>query len=534
MKQSLITLAALFLFSAALPGFTACGSDEDGPLPDPTSEPGKGRCLVVYFSLTGNTRAVATEIHGRMGGTLVEVVPAESYPSDYEATLTKTQEEIRAIDEQDLYPGIETALNDMDDYDVMIICTPLWHARMATPVQAFLHNHASMLEGKKVALAVTSSSTEIASVVSDARRLCGSDALVGDALWVMNSQTGQISGMVARWLETLDWTDDQPEQPEDNAPATVEAVDLGLSVQWASHNLGATAAEGFGGYYGWADPMGESITSHVYDELGNWLPGLYGGPDPLPSIVGTEYDIVRAKWGGTWRLPTYEEMKELESCPSEWITINGVSGLRFTGPNGNRLFFPAAGSRLDETISYEGTVGYYWTGSLSTDPQHRMERAYRLYMGQDRTNTNPAYRYHGQSIRPVSDAGPIREEPDRIRVIIGEQELTATLEANATSQAFASLLPLRITMKELNGNEKYHYLSDALPASPTEIGTIHAGDVMLYGNDCIVLFYKTFTTSYRYTRIGRLEDTSNLESIVGRGNIAVFMTEARSAHTTRR
>ena len=83
-----------------------------------------------------------------------------------------------------------------------------------------------------------------------------------------------------------------------------------------------------------------------------------------------------------------------------------------------------------------------------------------------------------------------------INIIIGSKTFTATLADSETGEAFAALLPLSVTMNELNGNEKYHYLSSSLPTAAYQPGTIHAGDLMLYGNNCVVLFYKTFNTSY--------------------------------------
>jgi hypothetical protein len=73
----------------------------------------------------------------------------------------------------------------------------------------------------------------------------------------------------------------------------------------------------------------------------------------------------------------------------------------------------------------------------------------------------------------------------------------------------------------LNGNEKYYYLKGNLPAKATRIGKIQAGDLMLYGDNCLVLFYKTFTTPYTYTRIGRITDISELSAAVGNDNITV-------------
>ena len=83
------------------------------------------------------------------------------------------------------------------------------------------------------------------------------------------------------------------------------------------------------------------------------------------------------------------------------------------------------------------------------------------------------------------------------------------------------MLPLTLQMNELNGNEKYHYLSTSLPANASCPGTIHAGDILLYGSSCLVVFYKTFSTSYSYTRIGRIDNADNLANTLGSGNVSV-------------
>ena len=108
-----------------------------------------------------------------------------------------------------------------------------------------------------------------------------------------------------------------------------------------------------------------------------------------------------------------------------------------------------------------------------------------------------------------------------INIIVGSKTFTATLADTETGEAFAALLPLSVTMNELNGNEKYHYLSSSLPTAAYQPGTIHAGDLMLYGNNCVVLFYETFNTSYSYTRIGAIDDPSGLASALGSGNVSV-------------
>jgi len=109
----------------------------------------------------------------------------------------------------------------------------------------------------------------------------------------------------------------------------------------------------------------------------------------------------------------------------------------------------------------------------------------------------------------------------KMRVVVGDKSFTATLADNATGEAFADQLPLTLDMNELNGNEKYYYLNGTLPNSPVNPGTIHAGDIMLYGSSCVVLFYKTFETSYSYTRIGSIDDPTGLAEAVGSGQVTV-------------
>lgn len=108
---------------------------------------------------------------------------------------------------------------------------------------------------------------------------------------------------------------------------------------------------------------------------------------------------------------------------------------------------------------------------------------------------------------------------------IGNATFTASLYDSPTAQTFRNLLPLSIEMNELNGNEKFYYLSADLPADAAYIGTIRAGDIMLYGDNCLVLFYETFTTSYRYTPIGHIDEVSGLREAVGSGSVEVRFAE---------
>lgn len=108
-----------------------------------------------------------------------------------------------------------------------------------------------------------------------------------------------------------------------------------------------------------------------------------------------------------------------------------------------------------------------------------------------------------------------------IVIRIGETAFRATLADNETAKAFNALLPRTFSMSELNGNEKYGSLPQSLPTAASNPGTIRNGDIMLYGASTLVLFYKTFSTSYIYTQIGTLDAPSGLEDVLGNGSVSI-------------
>ena len=108
-----------------------------------------------------------------------------------------------------------------------------------------------------------------------------------------------------------------------------------------------------------------------------------------------------------------------------------------------------------------------------------------------------------------------------IRITIGDKTFSATLENTPAAAEFAKMLTLTLRMNELNGNEKYIGLSEKLPADPSCPGKIRSGDLMLYGRSTLVLFYESFQTSYRYTRIGKISDANGLKEAVGDREVTV-------------
>lgn len=109
----------------------------------------------------------------------------------------------------------------------------------------------------------------------------------------------------------------------------------------------------------------------------------------------------------------------------------------------------------------------------------------------------------------------------KLNIKIGDKNFTATLEDNATTREFINKLPLTINMSELHGNEKYYYFDESLPTNNERIRNINTGDLMLYGSDCLVIFYDSFSTSYSYTRLGHIDNPQGLSEAVGSGNLTV-------------
>lgn len=279
------------------------------------------RCLVLYYTYSGVTQTLAEAISNDCNGTLLEVVDHGNYPRpESSTTYTYANNERTQID-AGVWPEINTSVEKFDDYDAVIICTPLWNGKMANPMLAFLHNHADKLASKQVALAVTSWSSGITNVVTDAHNQLPDAIFVGDPLHINYNNRSNISAMASAWVGTLEF--------------------------------------------------------------------------------------------------------EVE---------------------------------------------------------------------------NPLV---------------------KMRVIVGDKTFTATLADNATAESFSTLLPLTLNMIELNGNEKYNYMSSTLPTNASCPGTIQTGDIMLYGSSCVVLFYKTFTTSYSYTRIGAVDDPEGLAEALGTSNVTV-------------
>ena len=201
-------------------------------------------------------------------------------------------------------------------------------------------------------------------------------------------------------FNTLDG-DDGDDSGSDSEIAGHEYVDLGLpsGLKWATCNVGAEKPEDYGDYFAW----GEIETKSEYTESNSLTHGKQ-----MDDISGdVQYDVAAANWGGSWRMPTKDEMIELVSnCEWEWILIekndyDSVKCYKGIGPNGNSVIFPVAGCYNGPSLISVGTGGLCWT---STPYDVKLNLAYEFYFND--YNAEVSYignRFIGQSVRPVSE-----------------------------------------------------------------------------------------------------------------------------------
>lgn len=189
-----------------------------------------------------------------------------------------------------------------------------------------------------------------------------------------------------------------------------EAIDLGLSVKWATCNVGANTPEEYGGYYAW----GETVEKDYYDwstykyckgsdnTLTKYCTDSSFGTVDNKTILDPEDDVAHVKWGGSWRMPTSSEIGELrENCSWTWTTQNGVNGYVVTSKsNSNSIFLPAAGGRWSEYVYSSGSLGYYWSASLN---EYLSNNAYYFNFRSGYRTLHYGHLANGLSVRPVTE-----------------------------------------------------------------------------------------------------------------------------------
>ena len=247
-------------------------------------------------------------------------------------------------------------------------------------------------------------------------------------------------------------------------PAVPEAIDLGLSVNWASFNLGATKPEELGDYFAWGEVKPYYEFGEAQVDYPVWLSGKEHGYDwsSYSHCNGTaesiskygedgkltlelEDDAARENWGGEWRLPTKAEMDELrEECTWDWTTEKGVPGVKITskkeGYADKYIFLPAAGQRFGLTFIGDGSVGSCWTTSVDASSS---KNAFYYYFGSTAIGSTSADRVYGRSIRPVSPKQTIPVES------VSLDKTAIELSVGGTSALATTVLPDNATNKNV-------------------------------------------------------------------------------------
>ena len=178
-----------------------------------------------------------------------------------------------------------------------------------------------------------------------------------------------------------------------------DLVDLGLSTKWCKYNVGATKATDWGGLFGFGDMTGFQTSINLED---------YASAD----IYKTDRDVANKVYGSWVTMPTIDEFEELfAECKKEWVEEDGVAGYKFTGPNGNSIFLPAAGTRTKGTVSGEGLNGYYLSGSINAT-DNRFAMAYSFDKNAARRTATPVYQ--ALAIRPVSVAKNVKFDKTKL------------------------------------------------------------------------------------------------------------------------
>ena len=206
MKKFLI-FSMLF---AGLLSFTSCSSDDNEPDIPTTDETGtmpEGKALIVYYSFTNNVHRIVSDLQTQIEADVVRIEPAEEgldyAANNYEIGSNLIAAIRRNPNDASSYPAIKQTTVNFDDYSTVIVAAPLWWNQMAAPLQTFLFNNGDRMAGKTIGLIVSSSTSGITGVETDAKRLIPDGKFLGRSLWIRSSQTADCHSMIADWLQAI-------------------------------------------------------------------------------------------------------------------------------------------------------------------------------------------------------------------------------------------------------------------------------------------------------------------------------------------
>ena len=209
--MSIMATAVMAIGSCSAPEVIPSVKDEEHEvkleenMPDSKPDPSEAKTLVIFYSYTGNTREIVADLQKQIECDVVEIIPEGTF--DYNANNYKIgADQINAINanpgQASSYPAIKETKIDIEQYGTVIIATPLWHARMASNTQALLFQYGKQMSGKKIELIVSSHSSGISGVESDAKRLVP-DGKFTKSLWINAGNHSNRAALIKNWLTEI-------------------------------------------------------------------------------------------------------------------------------------------------------------------------------------------------------------------------------------------------------------------------------------------------------------------------------------------
>ena len=299
---------------------------------------------------------------------------------------------------------------------------------------------------------------------------------------------------------TFGYSDDVVE-----SPAEAEAIDMGLSVKWASFNLGATDETGRGYLVGWGDNTAVNESENL---------NFYPKKTPPATIINTEFDLAQLLWGGDWRMPTDAEFLELiEAC--KWTWDEDRQGYVATAQNGSSLFFPATGYRIGHEIEdSEALNGYYWTGLLSKENEFALAAKIGEAEGGSTTVIlDQLKRCYGLAIRPVQGEYviPLSISAAKKEVGYDNAQIAITFDGNAVGVTKYGVAWQKYTGKGVSISVASKVEKDGSPANEQEVLTLTGLEdntryesvaYAVLGEDTLKSSTVIFTADSRYVDLG--------------------------------
>lgn len=184
-------------------------NDDNGDDSSETDNPVTGKTLIVYYSFTNNVHTIVSDLQTQIDADVLRVEHAEEgidYAANNYAIGNALISAIRNNpDDASSYPDIRTNIDNLDEYDIIIVATPLWWSSMAAPMQTFLFRYGDQMAGKNIGLIVSSASSGISGVEADAERLIPEGNFMASSLWIRSSQTSNCHDMIAEWLQEINY-----------------------------------------------------------------------------------------------------------------------------------------------------------------------------------------------------------------------------------------------------------------------------------------------------------------------------------------